>query len=53
MRTMSSAFLTTQGAVASAAMYTQISIALMGLAVALLLGGVLALALAYGPPKKE
>lgn len=53
LRAMSSAFLTTQGAVAGAVMYAQIGIGLMGLALALLLGGVLALALAYGPPKKE
>lgn len=53
LRTMSSNLMTAQVAVSSATMYAQIGIGLMGMAVALLLGGVLALALAYGPPKKE
>ena len=53
LRSMSSDFGSAQGAVSGAVMYAQIGIGLMGLAVALLLGGVLALSLAYGPPKKN
>ncbi len=53
LRTMSSGLLTTQNSISSAATYAQIGIACMGLAVAMLLGGVFALALAYGPPKKN